>query len=242
MRLIKQSTKSLFGLFGYDIISKKNRYPFADIQAILGSNSPLTIFDVGAHHGQTYKQLRSIFPKSQIYSFEPFPESYLHLKSALSTDLSAEAINKALSNSEGIHNFQQNLSSATNSLLKTDAKANHTWGAEYCSTQDVIRVETDTIDHFLDKRSISKIDLLKLDVQGAEYLVMEGAQKACSKGSIRLVYTEVIMQPTYEKQMRLDDALSIFYERGFDLFNIYNPCFTNSGRLCQVDAIFTMTK
>lgn len=88
-------------------------------------------------------------------------------------------------------------------------------------------------------QDIPAIDILKLDVQGAEPLVIEGAAKACRRGAIRLVYSEIITQPTYQGQKRFDEALAVFYNNGFDLYNIYNFSLTLDGRLREVDVIFT---
>jgi hypothetical protein len=96
-----------------------------------------------------------------------------------------------------------------------------------------------TIDFILASMEIPRIDILKLDVQGAEPLVMAGALEACRTGAIGLVYSEIIIQPTYKGQKRFDESLAAFYGNGFDLYNLYNMCHRADGRLCQVDATFT---
>lgn len=55
---------------------------------------------------------------------------------------------------------------------------------------------------------------------------------------IHLIYAEIITQPTYVGQSRLDKYLFTFFEQGFDLFNIYNLSSTSTGCLNQFDAIF----
>jgi hypothetical protein len=95
------------------------------------------------------------------------------------------------------------------------------------------------LDSVISELQLPKIDILKLDVQGAEHLVMKGAGSACRERRINIIYSEIITQPTYVGQKRLDEALGVFYESGFDLHNIYNLNSSESGRLRQVDAIFT---
>ncbi len=77
-------------------------------------------------------------------------------------------------------------------------------------------------------------------MQGAESLVIAGATSTCNQGMIRLIYSEIIIQPTYKGQKRFDEALAVFYNNGFDLHDIYNMNKTSAGRLRQVDVIFTM--
>jgi FkbM family methyltransferase len=209
------------------------------MQNIFGTESSITIFDVGAHVGQTSRLFRKIFPNAKIFAFEPFPESFKLCKESLKNDIQARVANVALSNINGSQILHANSSSATNSILKTDARAIETWGSDVCTTEKTIEVRTETLDTFLTSENICKIDLLKLDVQGAEYLVLNGARESCRQNKIEAIYAEIITQPTYEQQMRFDKIIAIYYELGFELFDIYFPCHTKSGRLCQVDALFT---
>jgi hypothetical protein len=194
-----------------DSITAMREDPFTAMQHLLiGIKQPI-IFDVGAHHGHISRHFRSLFPTSTVYSFEPFQDSFEQLKANTASDPGIKAFNFGLGDKNGTQSFNSNSSSATNSLLATDELGSLTWG----------------------------IDILKLDVQGAEPLVMEGALSACRTGAIGLVYSEIIIQPTYKGQKRFDESLAAFYRNGFDLYNIYNMCYTAEGRLCQVDATFT---
>jgi hypothetical protein len=143
-----------------------------------------------------------------------------------------------LSDQNSVLPFCSNSSSATNSLLDSDDRYAQTWGEGLLETQNKIMAEFRTLDSFLADQGIPKINILKLDVQGAEYRVMQGALEACKRGQIDTVYTEIILQPTYCEQKRFDEALTVFYSAGFDLHGIYNPILTDSGRLAQVDVIF----
>jgi len=54
------------------------------------------------------------------------------------------------------------------------------------STSSVIEVETTTLDEFVSKTRLLKIDLLKIDVEGAEGLVFSGAKKLLANGPKRI--------------------------------------------------------
>jgi hypothetical protein len=94
------------------------------------------------------------------------------------------------------------------------------------------------MDSFLVEKGIQAVDVLKLDVQGAEYLVMKGAEDSLRSRKIRIIYTEIITQPTYVGQRLLHEVLDLFSGYGYQLFNIYNLSVTRDGALRQVDAIF----
>jgi FkbM family methyltransferase len=214
---------------------------FAAMQCLATGIKEPIIFDVGAHCGVVSKTFREMFPTSTIYSFEPFNESFEQLKANTVSDPRLNAFNFGLSDRAGVQSFHSNRSSATNSLLSTDKLGSQTWGPGLLDTQKIIQAQFKTIDSVVETLRIPRIDILKLDVQGAEHLVISGASAACSRGIIRLIYSEIITQPTYKDQKRFDEALAAFYNSGFDLYNIYNMTHTVEGRLCQVDAIFTKT-
>lgn len=212
--------------------------PFAEIQRLCSDIEAPIIFDVGAHHGETARILRDHFPKAKIFCFEPFSESFRTLQLNTETDQSITSFNFGLSNQSGTFPFHSNLSSATNSLLSSDDLGSTTWDEGLLDTKDIVQAQFKTIDAVLDQLAITKIDILKLDVQGAEPLVLEGASAACKKEIIQIIYSEIIIQPTYIGQKRLDEVLAVFFNYGFDLHNIYNLSYTSKGRLRQVDAIF----
>jgi len=212
---------------------------FLAMKRLLNGTQEPVIFDVGAHHGYMTWMFRKLFPKSIIYAFEPFKESFEHLKENTKSDDRIRVFNFGLSDFPGLRTFHCNLSSATNSLLSTDKEGSKTWGDGLLETTEIIETHFETVDSVVAAEHISSIDILKLDVQGAEPLVMAGALETCSSGVIRLIYSEIIIQPTYTRQKRFDEALASFYDNGFDLYNVYNLNHTDEGRLRQVDAIFT---
>ena len=196
------------------------------------------IFDIGAHHGQTAKEFRTWFPKAHIFCFEPFPDSYSELVKNTSDDIRIRCFNYGLSDSQGVFPFQSNRQSSTNSLLESDPSAQSVWGNNILTTDAVVELQFHPLDSVAPSLGIKQIDILKMDVQGAEYKVVQGAMRLCEQRLIGLVYSEIITQPTYLGQKRFDQALSFYYESGFDLWNIYNLSNTAAGQLRQVDALF----
>jgi hypothetical protein len=79
-------------------------------------------------------------------------------------------------------------------------------------------------------------DLLKIDVQGAEHLVIRGGKNALSK--TKLVWTEVSFKPLYESSSTFIDLYHALYELGFKLMEI-SPGFQGPyGELLQADTLF----
>jgi FkbM family methyltransferase len=242
--VLKRAVKGLAGLAGLRIIRKGaltaslgHSNAFVE-QKRLSGPGPLTIFDVGAFNGEISRVYVTDFPTAQIYSFEPFPSSFEQLKVNMITYPNVHIYNIGLSDESGRQVFYSNTFAQTNSLLEPDAAAAETWPTLYGRMQRV-ECEFTTLDEFMEEQKISNVDILKIDVQGAETRVLNGGRNAFSAGRIALIYSEIITRPTYKGQKKLWEILKTFDECGMDLHNIYNFHFEpHSGRLQQVDAIF----
>lgn len=213
----------------------RSRDPFVITRELVGEDAA-TIFDIGAHVGLAAKRYRELFPRATIHCFEPFPESFEILSRSVGTLGPIELHQLALAASRGQADFSVNRNSATNSLLASDAGADVYWQTDTPQTLGKLRVTTRTLDDFVDEHSISSIDVLKMDVQGAEYDVLLGASNTLDRHAIRLIYMELITAPTYLGQHRIREYLELFDAAGYELFDLYN--FGRSrGRLLQTDVI-----
>lgn len=78
---------------------------------------------------------------------------------------------------------------------------------------------------------------LKIDVQGYEDKVLEGAKNALTK--IRGIQIELSLVPLYEGQLLFDDLYRIITGYGFGL-HAFSPVYSDSmsGRLLQFDGVF----
>src|SRR6185295_5604450 len=153
---------------------RRRRDPFFVTQQLIRTAEP-TIFDVGAHVGETAARYRALFPGALIHSFEPFPTSYERLVAAFRTDGRVVPHNVAVAATNGSARFRVNRASVTNSLLESDLRGSDYWGSNLLDTEHEIEVETLTLDDFCRDQRIEHVDVLKIDVQGAEYAVLEGA-------------------------------------------------------------------
>jgi FkbM family methyltransferase len=237
---MKRFLQKLFNIAGYQcrrLAPGPNEDPFVFAQHLLKAAQPV-LFDVGAHHGQTATRLRELFPSAIIHCFEPFPESYSVLERATAGDLRIQRHRLGLSDRLGTAKMNCNTSTATNSLLATDRRASATWGEGLYDTADRIDVRTTTLDAFCVAESIDSIDLLKIDTQGTEYAVFEGAADILSRRAVGVIVFEMITAKTYERQRLPSDYFKLLESHGYALSGVFSPIY-RAGLLAQCDMAFT---
>jgi FkbM family methyltransferase len=214
--------------------------PFHEQKRFLAKARNPVIFDVGAHVGQTTLRYKELFPAASVYSFEPFPGSFVELEKSTQGLAGVHLVKGALGRTEGQAIMKVNRSAATNSLLSTDPRASEAWnGTNVAETLGEIRVPVGTIDGFLtENHQIGRIDLLKLDAQGSEMDVLVGAESALREKRVGVIYVEIIIMPGYVGQRALGEYIEYLRAHGYELHNFYNLAHTNDGRLNQLDALF----
>lgn len=140
-----------------------------------------TVLDIGANIG-IYSLIagNKVGNKGKVYAFEPANEAYdklrYHIK--LNNLDNIDTIKYGVSNYSGVAEFNVCEDDAFNSLGDTPMK-------------DVVRKETIdliTIDDFVLKNSINRVDIIKVDTEGAEFLVFEGAKKTLLKDKPSLFF------------------------------------------------------
>lgn len=131
-----------------------------------------TVIDVGANIGQFTNAIKFWCPNATIRAFEPDPDTYKVLvNNARFSDV--RTYNLALADSKGNMQFYKAARSGLSSLVKVSDAQTH------------IQVKTDTADAVL--ADVPKIDLLKIDVEGAELRVLRGAHESLKKTKHLLV-------------------------------------------------------
>ncbi len=194
------------------------------------------IFDVGAFDGRSIERYKKAFPKSTIFSFEPTPGIYAGLEKKYAGRNDVKLSNSALSSDIGEASFHVNNSLLTNSLLESAKNVDK--GANIYNTNEKIIVPTNTIDNYCHVEKIEKINILKIDVQGADLMVLKGAEKALEGRKIDLIFIEVEFVELYEKQPLFHDISAYLHLKGYHLYSLYNMSISSKGQLIYGDAVF----
>ena len=203
------------------------------IKNIVKKEDPIC-FDVGAHIGESVVYFNKLFNNPLIYSFEPSPKSFKILKN--NNYKNNICFNYAISNITGNTVFFENEISHTNSLVKINSLSVDSIKKQK-TINSKINVKAIKLDDFIIEQKINKIDLLKVDVQGAESLIFEGSQNTLKK--TKVVIVEICFFDYYENKGGFFDIEKFLKPKGFSLFSIseisYNPM---NGRTDWVEAIY----
>ena len=143
-------------------------------------------FDVGANKGDYSKMLRSAFPEASIFSFEPNPNTFQVLESNLANQ--SKCINKGVGEKPSTLNLYFDKNDKTSVQASSDKEILK----EIAQTAVIDQVEIGviTIDDFANEYNISSIDLLKIDVEGFELEVIDGASNMINSGKVKMIQFE----------------------------------------------------
>jgi len=146
-------------------------------------------FDVGANIGQTSEAALKAFPSSRVYAFEPKPSVFHRLREIVS-DTRFSAHQLALGNvSSDVLFYEYGSVDAAEVIgsLAPDARFAVRHGLAPIG-QSIVTCTT--LDEFCKRSDISKIDVLKIDVEGFELFVLKGAERLFGERAIQFVYVE----------------------------------------------------
>jgi FkbM family methyltransferase len=138
----------------------------------------MTCFDIGANIGAVSTHLaRKVGAGGHVHAFEPVPSLRARLQKNLARngcDLVVSVHPIALSNANGQAPLAVAGVDADNQGLASLVAT----GNDRLTTTLV--VPTATLDDFVAERGITRIDFIKMDIQGAEILLLEGARRTLS--------------------------------------------------------------
>jgi FkbM family methyltransferase len=218
---------------GFDVVRDGFRHRFV---YALNQHGVRSVLDIGANVGQFGRDLRRARFTGQILSLEPLGEAYRQLEAELAEDLAWTAERAAVSDRPGTLTMNVAGNSVSSSVLpmRTEHIAAAP-AARYVSTEEVPATTVDDLvaRHRLDPAST----LLKIDVQGYEKSVLDGAGQTLPK--FAAVRTEMSLVPLYDGQALMPEIMAYLDERGFDLWFLERG-FTDphTRRVLQLDGIF----
>jgi FkbM family methyltransferase len=230
---VANRVRRLVNRTGFDVVREgfRHRFVFA-----LHQHAVCSVLDVGANVGQFGRDLRRAGFAGQIVSVEPLNEAYRVLVAEIAGDPAWTAERAAVSDRPGLLTINVAGNSVSSSVLPM--LAGHLDAAPSSRYVNTEQVPATTVDDIVERHHLDPAStLLKIDVQGYEMAVLDGAAQTLSR--FAGVRTEMSLVPLYEGQALMPEIVSCLDEHGFDLWFVERG-FTDprSRRMLQLDGVF----
>ena len=167
--------------------------------------------DIGANIGlYTLYASKIVGKDGNVFSFEPFTESFNLLKHNVSlnhhTNIVLEKLAISKTQEEVIIHY--NVKEANKGMASSYIK-----DFTYSET-----VNATSLDLYLKNHSVNKVDFIKIDIEGGEYPALLGMQETLKKfgpGIFIEIKEDILSQTPYSKKSILD----FFYKNGYIIYN-----------------------
>jgi FkbM family methyltransferase len=214
-----------------------DRYtPHLARRALIDAERVDVVIDVGANTGQYAEQLRAHGYRGRIVSFEPLSAAFSVLAEAAASADGWVCRRLALGAVDGHVPINVAANSQSSSLLAIlDRHTSALRGSSTVATEDVpvARLDSVAASHVTPSERL----MLKLDVQGFEDRVLEGASRTLER--VRVVECELSLVPLYEGQALITDLLQSLAATGFVLVELFDGFRDEStDELLQVEGFF----
>jgi FkbM family methyltransferase len=181
-------------------------------------------FDVGAHRGEFASGIRRAGYEGPIVSFEPNSDAARTLKARAARDGRWSVQEYALGAANADGQLHRPNTTQFASLRETLPYGEERWG-DQVTVRDVVKVPVRCLDSVFESVVPAGVDpstpgslLLKIDTQGSDLDVLEGATRVLRFVSVLVIELSVI--PLYEGAPRLVDALRYVEDAGFVLASV----------------------
>ncbi len=141
------------------------------------------IFDVGANVGEWTEFVSKTIPKAHVYSFEPSKQTFKTLSKNTFPN-TVHLFNIGLGKTtEEIDFYVYGDDSTLNSAFNRDLEQNNLHS-------HVEKAQFQTLDSFCTEHNISHVSFLKIDTEGNELSVLQGAEQYLTQGKINAIQFE----------------------------------------------------
>lgn len=160
----------------YSFINKLTKY----------LNEDAVILDVGANVGRYSNQIAKLKPETKIYAFEPHPKTFkvLEKNARLNGYTALQFACGQKPTKLKLYDYDERDGSSHASLYKDVIQD------FYNSNPTEHLVEAIDLDSFVAEKNIKNIALLKIDVEGNEYAVLQGLKRSVENDIIEIIHWE----------------------------------------------------
>jgi len=224
--VLKRLNEILKYFFAYNIIHRRltldNDYEVWNILKLNGFY-PYQIFDIGAARGKWTNKMLQIFPNSHFLMVDPLKENESALQRVTNEHPNVTYWSGALGNKDG--EMEIHVHSDQTSKFASE------WGGELRT------IPVRKLDSFISEPFKLNTLAMKIDVQGAELEVLEGASDILM--NCKVIQVEVSFRKVYQNAPVAHEIINYFSKKGYRIFDMASAIKRNNDRaLLQADMFF----
>lgn len=198
---------------------KQKEYEKYNLNFILDQLSPGAIFfDIGANIGIFSLTAAKKEPQAKVYAFEPCRETFRILKE----NIRLNNLNNILAYQSAVGDYNGEallkINASWRDGLNTLGEGTHSG----CKIIGQEKVPIVSLDNFVIANNIQKVDIMKVDVEGAELFVFKGAQNLLKKPNAPLIVYESTLFNTKGFHYHPVEIMWLLKELGYFLFELDN--------------------
>lgn len=185
----------------------------------MGLTNISTVFDVGANCGDFAQAAAACFPEAKVTLFEPLPSLWPRLHRLASNHAERWRVEK-IALGKAPDRMPLHISEGDNSIGSfLGFSEEYREGNTTVTSAQTIDCQIDSLDAFCERAKIASIDLLKIDVEGFEFEVMEGAATMLSRTEALIVEVSLIRQAGGAADA-LAEMIALLTQKGFRIVDV----------------------
>jgi FkbM family methyltransferase len=198
------------------------RFPQAVRSLLADRRAQYVLMDIGARDDGSSCFWTPLASMTDFIGFEPEPEECARLNEEFQRNglTRSRVYPKALAGRTGMHPFYVTQHPFSSSLHR----GNEAWLDRFPFTTlkvtREIEVETATLDQFCAETALDHVDFIKVDVEGAEYDVLDGARRMLRAQRVLGIFTEFWWDPVIKGQKAFADIDTLLRDHGFRFFDL----------------------
>jgi FkbM family methyltransferase len=206
-------------------------FDLPEVARYVTSDAP-TVVEAGAFDGRDTKAFAERWPKGHVYAFEPHPALAAQVRDATRGLANVSIVEAALADKDAstiaFHSFSEgDAAHGSSSILLPD---DHLRLAPQIRFGRTINVPATTLDTWHASVGSPRVDLLWLDLQGAELQALKAGEQCLA--AVHVCHIEVSRLPLYAGAARFSEIDAFLSARGFQRVAARIP-------ICSGNAIYT---
>ncbi len=176
------------------------------LKAILKKN--MLVIDIGANIG--YYALIEAKAGAKVIAFEPTPKNIEILKKNIEINKFENQIlvsDKAISDKKGTEKLYLGFSNSGNSMIPLNE--NH------------ILIKSVTLDEYLSKQNIKKVDIIRMDIEGGELKAVKGMEKLLTENPPKHLFIELHPVQLASTGYSIKEITEIIYSFGYEIRKVF---------------------